>query len=165
MLLEEFEQLYVLLRVSYHRVQKNFKDPMVVSAALLDKRLALPDAFLFKLNECISAADPQLGMGPSEVGRTFEASFRFIPHEAASQGRNHRMNDRAMPFFIRDNELQEKPGHGIWHSAQQLPILLQCFFLIRLVRFKFSEQTVGRRILSRSRFGCGKRRRTRNVSR
>src|SRR5215510_7872085 len=137
MLLEEFEQLYVLLRVSYHRVQKNFKDPMVVSAALLDKRLALPDAFLFKLNECIGAADPKLGMGPSEAGRTFEASFRFIPHEAASQGRNHGMNDRAMLFLIRDNELQKKPGHGIRHPAQQLSILFQRLFFFRLVRFKF----------------------------
>src|SRR5215468_3820053 len=137
MLLEEFEELYVLFRVSYHRVQKNFKDPMVVSAALLYKRLALPDAFLFKLNECIGAVDPKLGMGPSEVGRTFEASFRFIPHEAASQGRNHGMNNRPVLFLIRDNELQEKPRDGIRHPAQQLPILLQRLFLFRLVRFKF----------------------------
>src|SRR4030095_6271566 len=113
MLLEEFEELYVLFRVSYHRVQKDFEDPMVVSAAILYKHLALPDAFLFKLDECIGA-DPKLGLGLSEVGRTFEASFRFIPHEAASQGRNHRVNTRAVFFLIRDNELQEKPRDGVW---------------------------------------------------
>src|SRR5215475_10112040 len=137
MLLEEFEQLYVLFRVSYHRVQKDLENPMVVSAAILDKRLALPDAFLFKLNECIGAVDPKLGMGPSKVGRTFEAPFRFIPREAASQGRTHGMNDRAMLFLIRDNELQEKPRDGIRHPAQQLSILLQRLFFFRLVRFKF----------------------------
>src|SRR4029434_2462009 len=135
-LLEEFEQLYVLFRISYHGVQKNFEDTMVVSAALFYKRLAFPDAFLFELDECIGA-DPKLGMGLSEVGRTFEASFRFLPHEAASQRRNHRVNDRAMLFLIRDNELQEKPRDRIRHLAQQVPILLQRLFLFRLMGFKF----------------------------
>ena len=126
----------MLFRVSYHRVQKDFEDPMVVSAALLDKRLALPDAFLFKLNECISS-DPKLAIGLGEIGRAFEAPFRFAPGEAASQGRNHGMNNGSMLFLIRDNELQQKPGHGIRHPAQQLPILLQRLFFFRLVRFKF----------------------------
>src|SRR5262245_47620753 len=136
MLLEEFEQLNMLFRVSYHRVQKDFEDPMVVSAAILYKHLALPDSFLFKLDECIGT-DPKLSIGLGEIGQAFEAPFRFGPREATSQGRNHRMNDRAMPFLIREDELQEKPGHGIRHSAQQLSILLQRLFFFRLVRFKF----------------------------
>src|SRR5215510_5724190 len=108
MLLEEIEQLNVLFRVSYHGVQKDFEDPMVVAAAILYKHLAFPNAFLFKLDECIGT-DPKLAIGLCEIGGAFEAPFRFGPCEAASQGRNHRMNDRAMLFLIRDNELQEKP--------------------------------------------------------
>src|SRR5262245_2036145 len=136
MLLEKFEELYVLFRVSYHRVQKDFEDPMVVSAAILYKHLALPDAFLFKLDECIGT-DPKLSIGLGEIGQAFEALFRFGPCEATSQGRNHGMNNRSMLFLIRDNELQEKPGHGIRHLAQQLSVLLQRLFFFRLVRFKF----------------------------
>jgi hypothetical protein len=49
---------------------------MVVSAALFYKRLAFPDAFLFKLDECIGA-DPKLAVGRGEIRRTFRASFRF----------------------------------------------------------------------------------------
>src|SRR5262245_20711495 len=131
MLLKEFEELYVLCRVSYHRVQKDLEDPMVVSAALLDKRLARPDAFPFKLNECIGS-DPKLAIGLGEIGRAFEAPFRFGPREAASQGRNHGMNNGAMLFLIRDNELQEKPRDRIRHPPQQLSILLQRLFFFRL---------------------------------
>src|SRR5262245_44299170 len=109
---------------------------MVVSAAILYKRLALPDAFLFKLDECIGT-DAKLPIGLGEIGRAFEGTFRFGPREAASQGRNHRMNNRSMLFLIRDNELQEKARDGIRHPAQQLSILLQRLFLFRLMRFKF----------------------------
>src|SRR5262245_29357247 len=135
MLLEEFEELYVLFRVSYHRVKKDFEDPMVVSAAILYKHLALPDAFLFKLDEFIGT-DPKLSISLGEIGQAF-APFRFGPCETTSQGRNHGMNNRSMLFLIRDNELQEKPGHGIRHPAQQLSVLLQRLFFFRLVRFKF----------------------------
>src|SRR5262245_19392514 len=118
MLLEEFEQLNVLFRVSYHRVQKDFKDPMVVSAAILYKHLALPNTFLFKLDECIGT-DPKLSIGLGEIGRAFEAPFRFGPGEAASQGRNHGMNNCSMLFLIRDMSCNRNrvTGFGILPSS------------------------------------------------
>ena len=63
--------------------------------------------------------DPKLPIGLGEIRRTFEASFRSSPHEAASQGRDHRVNDRAMFFLIRDNEQDAESCNEVFLAAHK----------------------------------------------